>query len=252
MRWILFVVLLLLVGTVAGLALLPMSVAADYAAKHVPGFKFAAAAGSVWDGKLSGVSYNGESLGDVGLKFEVGQIFTGHAGGRLSLARKDFTGESTISFALLGDEVKFTDVKLLGQASAVPVLPPAIRAAGGKFTLTVKQIVLDKNVCRSATGELWTDALAMTNFGHGWKGPELKGPVSCQDGKVTVQAAGKAETGEDVTAGMEVGADLSFDLQSRVLNATPPAVETLTGLGFQQENGAYVLRRQTAHGAAAS
>jgi hypothetical protein len=252
MKWVVFVVLLLLVGGVVGVAMLPMSMAADFASKHVAALKYTGASGTVWNGKLQGVVLNGQSLGDVAIRLDAGKIFTGQAAGRVGLVRKDLMGEAIISRAIFGGRTKLSDVKLAGQVSAVPVLPARIRAANGRFTLAMSDIVFDKDVCKSASGEVWTDALSKADLGHHWVGPELRGPVTCKDGKLEVDAAGKAVTGEEVTAGVSTGADLSLNLQAKVLNATQGAAETLTELGFQPESGAYVLHQQLGKGTGAA
>ncbi len=244
MKWVVFVVLLLIVGGVLGLAVLPMSMAADFAAKHGAALKFAGASGSIWNGKLQGVVFNGQALGDLAIKLDPGKLFTGRAAGRVDLVRKDLTGGAVISRAIFGGTTRLTDIKLGGQVSAVPVLPTRIRAAGGKFTLAVPEIVFEKNLCKSANGEVWTDALSKTDLGHHWTGPELRGPVTCKDGRLAVDAVGKAPTGEDVSAGLRTGPDLSLDLEARVLNATQGAAETLTDLGFQSDSGAYFLHQK--------
>jgi hypothetical protein len=148
--------------------------------------------------------------------------------------------------------MKLSDIKLAGQASGVPVLPARIRVANGRFTLAIDEVVFDKDVCRSARGEVWTDALAKADLGHQWIGPELKGPVSCKEGRLAVEAAGKAQTGEDVTAGLNTGPDLSLDFQAKVLNATEGAAQTLSELGFRQDSGAYVLHQRLGKGGGAA
>ena len=249
MKWVVFVVLLLILGGAIGVAVLPMSMAADFAAKHGATFKFASASGSIWNGKLEGVVLNGQTLGDLAIRLDPVKVFNGQAAGQVNLASKDLTGEAVISRALFSDATRLTNIKLEGQASAVPVLPARIRAANGRFTMAASDILFEKNACRSASGEVWTDALSKADLGHHWTGPELRGPVTCKDGRLEVEAAGKALTGEDVSAGVSTGFDLSLDLQARVLNATPGAAATLADLGFQSDSGAYFLHQQLGKGA---
>lgn len=244
MKWIVFVILVVLVASGIGAAMLPMSVVADFAAKRVPWIRFEAAAGTVWKGRLSSVTINGQDFGDIAIKLDPGQIFTGHATGHATFARHGLQGEIGVSYAVFGGRTRLSDVLVEGDASAVPVLPARLRGTDGKFRLVISQIVFDNGVCSTAAGDVWTDALAKADLGHGWVGPELRGPVTCDDGKVAVEASGKAASGEDVSASVRVGLNLSLDLQARVANATRGAVETLTELGFQPENGAYVLHQQ--------
>jgi general secretion pathway protein N len=244
MKWIVFVVLLLLVGGAIGVSVFPMSLAADFATKHDGAFKYAGATGSVWNGKLQGVVLNGEPLGDVAIRLDAGKLFVGQAAADIGFTRKELTGQGRLSKALFGGRMKLADIKVAGDVSAAPVLPVRIRAAPGKFSLVVSEILFDKNVCKAANGEVWTDALAKADLGHQWVGPELRGPVSCRNGKLAVDASGKAVTGEEVTASIGTGPDLSLDLEAKVLNATQGAAETLSELGFRPDGTAYVLHQQ--------
>ncbi len=244
MKWIVFAILLVLVATGIGAAILPMSVVADITAKRVPWIRYEAATGTVWNGKLSGVVVNGQNLGDVTIVLDPGQIFTGHGAGHAAFARQGLRGEIRASYPIFGGKARLSDILVEGDASAVPVLPARLKGSDGKFRLVIAKIVFEKDACSTATGEVWTDALAKADLGQGWVGPELHGPVTCEDGKVAVEASGRPASGEDVSASLRVGLDLSLDLQARVANATNGAVETLTELGFHPENGAYVLHEQ--------
>ncbi|MBI1359652.1 MAG: hypothetical protein GC155_05140 [Alphaproteobacteria bacterium] len=244
MKWIVFALLLLLVGGSIAAAMLPMSAVAGAVQKRLPWIQYESASGTVWNGKLSGVVVNGQDLGDVSIKVDAGQIFTGNAAGHAAFASKGLSGEAGVSYSLIGGKTTLAGILVQGDASTVPILPARLRGTDGKFRLSVSQIVLQKGACSAASGEVWTDALAKADLGHGWVGPELRGPVTCEGGKVAVEASGKSASGEDVSASLRVGLNLSLDLQARVANATQGAVETLTELGFQPLDGAYVLHQQ--------
>jgi hypothetical protein len=252
MKWIVFVVLILIVGAVVGVSILPMSMAADFASRQAKTFKYAGATGTVWNGKLQGVVFNGQALGDLSIKADAGKLFVGQAAGHVGMVGKDLTGEASIAKALFGKRLKLTDIKLSGQTAGVPVLPARIRAANGRFTLVASEILFNKGVCQAASGEVWTDVLARADLGHNWVGPEVRGPVACKDGKLDVAATGKAQTGEDVTAALHTGPDLGLELEAKVTNATQGAVDTLTELGFQPDSGAYVLRAKLGRPVAAA
>lgn len=244
MKWALFVVLLVVVGGIVGAALLPMSVAADFARRHVAGLAYSDATGSVWNGKLQGVVIQGVSVGDVSVKLDAGQVFAGKASARIAFSRPELAGAAVVSRGLFGGRTDLAKVRLDGQVKAVPVLPSRVRATDGRFTLAIDKAVFGKNGCQSASGEVWSDALSKTDLGHGWIGPDLRGPVRCDAGRLEAATTGKTSTGEEVTANLGIGADLSLDLQARVANVSQGAIETLTSLGFQPESGAYALHRR--------
>jgi hypothetical protein len=123
-----------------------------------------------------------------------------------------------------------------------PGMPQAVAAGGGMFSLDLKDLKLTGDACEFASGEVWTDALAKVNH-KGWVGPELRGPVTCTDGKIHIEAAGKAVSGENVIARMSISPKLDMEMTASVLNAQGSAVAALTNLGFKPEGNALVMRQ---------
>jgi general secretion pathway protein N len=242
LKIVLFVVLALLLGGGIAVAMFPMSMAAEFAAKQVPEFRYGQASGSVWDGKLTGVSFGVQKIGDLSVKTELFKLFTGKAGGKLGLTREGFSGEAGIDYALGGGGVELSNLKLTGKAGMVPGMPQVVAAGGGDFSLQVKDLKFAGDACESANGEVWTDALAKVDL-NGWVGPELRGPVTCEAGKLMVQATGKAPTGEDVVANMNISPQLDMELVAIVTNAQGAAVKALTDIGFVPEGNALVIRQ---------
>lgn len=242
MRIVLFVVLALVLALVGGVAFFPMSMAADFASKQAPDFRFGEASGSVWDGKLTDVSYGAQKIGDLTVKADPMSLFGGKAAGTLGLARQGFTGQAALSYGIGNGGLDVSDLKIAGDTSLVPGMPLTIANSDGRFTLEMKDVKFAKNVCEQASGEVWTDALTKVNY-RGWVGPELRGPVTCANGQLQVQAAGKAPTGEDVLASLNISPRLDMELTATVSNASQGAIEALSGLGFQQEGTSLVLRQ---------
>lgn len=242
MRIVIFIVLGLLVALVGGVSFFPMSMAADLAAKQAPDFKFGEASGSVWDGKLTKVSYGAQPIGDLAVKADLLSVLSGKAAGKLGLVREGFAGETGISYGLFGGGLDLKDLKISGDTANVPGMPPSIARADGKFTLDIKDVKFAEGLCEAASGEVWTDALTKVNY-KGWVGPELRGPVTCAGGKLQVQASGKAATGEDVLASLNIGQHLDMEMTATVANAGQGATDALTSLGFVAEGNTLVLRQ---------
>ena len=242
MKIVLFILLAILVGGGAFVAMFPVSMAAEFAAKQDPSFKYDKATGSVWDGKVTGVWYGQQKIGDLSVKADFGKLFTGKAGGRLGLAREGFTGETGIDYPFSGGEVQLNNIKLSGKMGLVPGMPQAVVMSDGKFTLDVKDLKFSGDACESASGEVWTDALAKVKL-KDWVGPELRGPVTCTNGKVVVEANGKAPTGEDVSARMDISSRLDIQMVAIVSNAKGQAVKALTEIGFVPQGNVLVMRQ---------
>lgn len=242
LRIVIFVVLgvVLLVGGVV--AFFPMSMAAEMASKQMPGFKYSEASGSVWDGKLTDVHFSGQKIGDLSVKANLFDLLTGKATGALGLIREGFAGQADLAYGLGSGALDIKNLKIDGTTGLVPGMPPAAAQADGKFTLQIADLKFDNAVCESATGEVWTDALTRVDV-QGWVGPELRGPVTCQGGKLLVQASGKAATGEDVLAVLNISPSLDMDMTATVSGASPGAAQALTQLGFVDEGGTLTLRQ---------
>ena len=242
MRIFIIAVVVLLAGLAGGAALLPMSMAADMATSRFPDFKFSQASGSVWDGKLGQVSYGKQFIGDLAVKTELLSLLTGNAAGTLGLSREGFSGQANISYGLGNGRLDLKEANVAGNTAMVPGMPAAIAKGDGKFTLKLADVKFTEGACAEAKGEVWTDALTKVNI-HGWKGPELRGPVTCAGGKLNVEAGGKAETGEDVLAVMTISQHLDMELTATVSNASPGALQALAEVGFKPEGDKLVLRQ---------
>lgn len=242
LRIVLFVVIgvFALVGGV--IAFFPMSMAAEMASKQMPGFKYSEASGSVWDGKLTNVSFSEQAIGDLSVKANLFDLLTGKATGALGLVREGFTGAADLAYGLSDGALNIRNLKIEGTTGMVPGMPPAAAQADGKFTLQISDLQFDDAICQSAIGEVWTDALTRVNV-QGWVGPELRGPVTCEGGKLLVQAAGKAATGEDVLAVLNVSPGLDMDMTATVSGASPAATDALTQLGFVADGDVLTLRQ---------
>ncbi len=242
MKVVIFVVLALVLGGGATIAMFPMSVAADFAAKQVPQFRYARASGSVWDGRLAGVFVGEQPIGDMAVKMDMGSLFSGRASGKLALSRDGFSGESGITLPFSGGALEFHNLKLKGKAAFVPGMPQVVAPGGGDFTLEVRHLRFAGDMCESASGEVWTDALARLDV-KGWVGPELRGPVTCRDGKLVLEADGRSPTGEDISAALSISHRLDMELAATVANAQGRAAEALLDIGFRPEGNALVLRQ---------
>ncbi len=183
-----------------------------------------------------------QKIGDLSVKADIGSVFGGKAAGKLGLIREGFTGETDLAYPLSGGALELSGLKLSGKAGSVPGMPHVVAASGGDFALELRDVKFAGNACETASGEIWTDALAKINH-KGWTGPELRGPVTCVDGRLQVDARGRAVTGEDVLARMSISNRLDMELTATVVNATGSALEALTDLGFKPEGDVLVIRQ---------
>lgn len=241
MRIVLIVVVALVVLVGGVVFFFPMSIAADVAAKAEPDFRFADATGSVWNGTLKGVTLGRQDIGDVKVSAKPGELLKGRVGGKVALVRPDATAEGDLSVGFDGRNPSWRNLKLSGKASAIPGLPARLANTAGQFSLTVDQLDFKGDLCTAAKGEAWTNVLAVEAFENGWKGPELRGPLACENGTLFVAATGVSPNGEDVTARVDMARNASLALDARVNRVGPDGAKALAELGFRPDGADYVL-----------
>jgi hypothetical protein len=241
MRIVLFVVLVVIVGVVATVVFAPMAWLAGFAAQRAPGLSYVGASGSIWNGRLQQVVLNGQEIGDIAVRLQPAKLFSGQAAAHLSLIRSDLAGETEISYGLGSQRVEVRDLNLSGNTSALAILPFQVRALDGQFTMDVSEAMLVNGACEAAAGSVASDVLTRGGPTWGWTGPPLTGVVRCEDGVFTMEAAGHADEGEQVTAEIALSPGLTGTLKAQVLSAQPAAAEALRRAGFTQTGSAYVL-----------
>jgi hypothetical protein len=242
MRVFIFAAVGLVAALAGGVALVPMSVAADMAASRFPDFKYKAASGSMWDGKLTQVAFGSQFIGDLALKADLMSLLSGKAAGALGLTREGFAGTANLAYVLTNGGLEVKGLKLEGNTALVPGMPAALARSDGRFKLAVSNATFVDSLCETASGEVWTDALNKVSI-QGWVGPELRGPVTCEGGHMQVKAGGKAATGEDVLAILSISQHLDMELTATVANATPEAARALRDIGFAREGDKLVLNQ---------
>lgn len=243
MRMFLILLVVLIVAVVGVAAFFPMSIVAGWGKQAVPGFAYQSASGTVWKGGLKGVTFDGQAVGDVSLAVDPMTLLKGRVGADVKIERSDVTAEGRLGVGLDGRKPDWRDLKLTGNAAAIPGLPEGLSSGEAKFSLSLAEAAFAGDRCTSASGEAWTNLLAIPRPNTTWTGPELRGPITCQDGRLALDAGGVSSAGEAITAHVVAEPNLRLGLAARVTRVGPAGAEALTALGFRQEGDAYVLGR---------
>jgi len=136
-------------------------------------------------------------------------------------------------------------VKIEGTMKALALRDPRLGAVSGNFKLDVPDMKL-METCEYAKGTAWTDFLSQNSGRLLWKGPDLEGPVTCDDGKIIADLSGKDDTAE-VNAKVSIGLEGSYkaDITAKVnRNIERFAAQSLTQSGFHKSGGVYKLTEQ--------
>ncbi len=232
-RWVILGVTLAIGG--AFVSQLPLSMVASMAA---PEAQFAGKplkySGTIWNGQVSGTD-----AGTLDLNTSLWRLLSGGnpvhvTGGPQGLILSAEAG--------LGG---LRAVKVDGSMRALALRDPRVGAVNGNFKLDVPDMKLRED-CDYANGTAWTDFLSQNAATFRWQGPELEGPVSCEDGRLIVDLSGKDDTAE-ITAKVTIGLEGSYraDITAKVNpNVEPIAGPTLQQSGFHKDGGLYKLTEQ--------
>ena len=227
LRW---VIPALLTGLVALVACFPMRWAAGWVLPEsietlAPDLEMR---GTVWQGTVSGVPIFGTANLNIAplsrtLGFEAGQA-RNYASGRLSPTRA-----TSIDFRMDFASVPFTDGRLQGLR--------------GDFTAEISEAQFKDQTCQSAIGAARTDVLQRNGGTIDWTGPELTGPIRCEDGTLIVDLSGR-DAQQTITALIRIMPDGTYRANVSVRTSRVEADAVLPLFGFSRSGQNFVLTEQ--------
>lgn len=218
---------------------LPLS--AVMAAFDLParGISYARASGTVWNGALAGLHWRGRDLGDARIAVRPLSLLIGRLGADFELDGKGVVSGSGFVAATLGG-FAVRDLSLSADVAQLPIVLPL----SGKVAVDLAAADGGPNGCRRIEGAVRTNALVNRPAGLAWRGPELEGPVTCENGAIVIPLKGGTAS-ESVAVAMTLGHDGTFGI--RVEARTPDAalISVLSAVGFVEADGVMTL---TQHG----
>jgi len=204
----------------------PLSVAFGIAVPDRLAAGYRVADGTVWHGRLEGVSLSRHFLGDVTVFLRPWPLFAGRLAVDWTLDRPGLQGGGHMARGLGGD-IYLRDFDLAGRVSDLPTLIPLT----GRFDLQSARIHWSVEGCRKAGGRVETDALARGLPQLDWRGPVLTGDLACDGEALRLEMSG-AQDGDrlDVTATLHP--DRRYELAVTVATESGRLLSTLPMLGF--------------------
>jgi len=190
--------------------------------------------GTIWNGFMTGTD-----AGTLTLKTSLGKLFSGknpvHVWG----------GPDGLSIRA---EAGFSGLRALnldGTMKALALRDPRVARVNGNFRLDIPDMKLMQS-CEYADGRMWTNFLSQNVDLMRWKGPELEGPVTCEDGNIIADLSG-ADEAADISARVTIGlegnykADITVNVNQSVERFAGP---TLIQSGFHKSGNVYQLTEQ--------
>ena len=234
MSWIVKVILVIVVALGVGLAITPARFAIDQVRKSDPAVSYASASGTVWNGQVRDVMYGIQPVGNVSFNTIWSALLQAAFASHVELTGGSITGQGVVS-AGLGETYHIPEFRVRGSTRDILNLQTEIRNLNGQFTVNVSDVRIEDDQCLSANGTVWTDILTRTETSWSWRGPELTGPISCENGQLHLALLGESETGERVTANLQLGLDASGSFFAEVFTQNMDTANALSLLGFVSE-----------------
>lgn len=168
--------------------LLPMKAVALMAG-GAPRLGYADVFGTVWDGRVYGLTVQGQPVREAVIGVRPAALFAGRLTADIRLEDPDITGSGRVSLAP-GGRWWLDDASLsmtLGRAGLgdLPGLDPQER-----LFVRVLQLELEAGQCRQAVGTARSGALVSLASRHGLVGPALIGELSCREGALVLTFSG--------------------------------------------------------------
>lgn len=217
----------------------PASLALSLFSSQVDGFSAAKPEGTVWNGVLHEARVGDVTLGEVSFQLMSLSLFTGRMVANVELAGGALIGNGRVS-ASLGGELKAEDATFVFDLSAARGLKFMGAPAVGSIRGDIRRAAFDKQGCRDADFDIWTDALVAPAKRLASGPIELKGVGRCEGRSVVAMLSGEGTEGA-VRLNLAIAPSMDYTLNASAQPARTEVARALEAFGFRQENGSLTI-----------
>ena len=189
--------------------------------------------GTVWQGQITGLPLTGP----LSIETSPAKLITGGT---------PFTLQSRAPGISLNGRAGFSQVQDLAYRADFAVLPITdgrLVNLAGNIDVRIEEAKFGQIGCESLTGTVRTDVLGRNQARLNWSGPDLSGPLSCENGEIVAALAGQ-DGRTDINAVLRVNVSGSYRLETTVTSRDPEAAVLLPLYGFQGNGNRYSLTEQ--------
>ncbi len=231
MKWIAYAALFVLITALTLIVTAPLSFVMERARQSAPAISYAATTGTIWNGDVNGLRYGVQSIGNVSIRTQWTALLVGQLKSDFQLTDGGVVALGNLTAGLSG-ALSLNDVQVRGRTSDLMTLREEVRALDGEFTLNLSELVVKSGNCQRATGRVWTDTLGKLEPTYGWAGPELSGPISCENGKIAIRLSSPDDEADKMRAELLIGLDATGTFRAEIDNPTNDVAQAATILGF--------------------
>lgn len=185
--------------------------------------------GTVWDGAITNIP----QIGSVKTKLSLGAMITGKPPLSFESAAPYLTFIGTAG--LSGSVSAEIDGDMRGLGS----VDPRFSGVKGTYEVAAKNMVI-RETCLSGEGTVSTDVLTRNAALWQWQGPELSGPMRCENGDIVLALSGSDRL-QDIEAVIRVSFDGTYRAEIEVISRDDRAGSVLPLFGFEPLAGSYRL-----------
>ncbi|WP_273047317.1 type II secretion system protein N [Pseudoalteromonas sp.] len=202
---------------------LPAVIALDLAKPYLPKqLEIGQTVGSIWQGQMMQVRFDGEQLNNVRWDIAGWQLFTGNLNTNLKFGdpreRSDISGYANVNYGLFNSTIKVTDglVRSTVERAMQRIQLPLPVTAKGRVILELDEYTSGMPYCESLKGEIASPDIDVQGL-NGWFniGP-LGGNLSCKSGDIAILID------PDNTLGLEADAMLKANFDFKVAGYVKP------------------------------
>lgn len=221
---------LILLAAVSALAAFTLSLPLSWAAslfvpKELPKLTYQ---GTIWNGTVSDIPV----FGTANFKLHP-----------LSLSADVETGEGKNYLAATASRTEARDVRVVIDLSTLPLTDQRLQNVFGTVTATLSKLGYTPEGCTSAEGNIHTDVLQRNGGTINWVGPELSGPVSCENGALLATVSGQ-DAEQSVEAMMRFSPDGTYRADITARTSRQEAGALLPLFGFTRVGQDFKLTEQ--------
>lgn len=197
------------------------------------------ASGSLWRGRLRGVSAQGVRIGDVSFRTHPFSLFAMRLAADVSVSEGALVGKGEIAIApdgrltLSGSKFVFS----LDAANRYAILGTPL---SGTVRADIDRLSISKKGCVGGSARFWTDVLVAPAKRFDSEAFDLAGEGQCVRGNFVVALSGQGGEGA-VSLSLSVSPTLSYVLSAEAQPSRPEVADALQVLGFERTNGVLTM-----------
>lgn len=184
--------------------------------------------GTIWRGSVSGLPV----FGTASLKISP-----------LSRSAEIESGQGRNYVAGIASPSAIKDLDFRMNLATVPFTDGRLQGLRGDFVAEISELKIENQSCQSATGTARTDVLQRNGGQIQWTGPELSGPIRCEDGVLIADLSGK-DAQQTITALVKLSPDGTYRADVNVRTVREEADAVLPLFGFSRSGQNFVLTEQ--------